>query len=267
MIEAMYASKIDHLIALEEGLYEAKDQFDVARKTPAFQRAFELSNPLVTICVATFNRRALLIERALPSLLQQTYTNIEIVIVGDCCTDDTAQRVAQLRDSRIVFENLQERGPYPRPGIRRWLVAGTYAMNRALELATGDFVTHLDDDDQVTLTRIERLVEIAQSERLEFLWHAFQYQNHDRTWKTLGHDTLRHGQVTTGSIFYHKYFSRIPWDVYAFRQQEPGDWNRVRKIKFLDPNRRYVDETHLFHYVERNQRPSTSMEHERFLEY
>src|SRR5690349_16352207 len=42
--------------------------------------------PLVTVCVATFNRGRLLTERCIPSILGQTYRNLELIVVGDGCT-------------------------------------------------------------------------------------------------------------------------------------------------------------------------------------
>src|SRR5205807_3935973 len=96
-----------------------------ARVTADYKSAFSGREPLVSICVATMNRSDLLIERCLTSLVNQSYRNIQIIVVGDHCTDDTGSRIAQLRDDRISFHNLPSRGPYPPPGIDRWRVAGT----------------------------------------------------------------------------------------------------------------------------------------------
>lgn len=46
------------------------------------------------------------------------------------------------------------------------MVAGTPAANRALELADGAFVTHLDDDDRYAPDQIERLLEFAQARQV-----------------------------------------------------------------------------------------------------
>lgn len=252
-MEAGLESKILHLLAVEEGLYAKRVEFQEARATSSFQAVFEKNEPLVSVNISTFNRVELLMERCLASLFRQSYSNLHIVVVGDGCTDSTEKAVRSLRDSRISFQNLEQNGPYPPPGVNRWRVAGTHALNRALEVCRGDFVTHLDDDDEFSADRIERLVDQALRVRAEFLWHAFLAQNPDGLWRGVGTPELQEGQVTTGSIFYHRYFTRIPWDVRAYRSGEPGDWNRIRKIAFLRPTLSYVDECLMLHYRERNQ--------------
>src|SRR5260370_22450535 len=56
------------------------------------------SRPLVTVIVTTYNRSRLLTERCIPSILGQTYDNLELIVVGDGCTDDTEELVSQLND-------------------------------------------------------------------------------------------------------------------------------------------------------------------------
>ncbi len=56
-----------------------------------------------------------------------------MLIVGDHCTDDTAERIAALGDPRIRFINLPARGVYPAEPFARWCVAGAAPMNHALE--------------------------------------------------------------------------------------------------------------------------------------
>ena len=86
-------------------------------------------------------------------------------------------------------------------------------MNRGLTLADGHFVCHLDDDDEIVHTRIERMVRAAQTSRAEFLWHRFSWEVGDGQWKTLGGEEPLIRTITTGSIFYHRVLTSIPWDV------------------------------------------------------
>lgn len=261
----MERRRVDHALLAAEGMSNEIELYHNARREAEYRKAFDQPAPLVSICVATVNRSDLLIERCLKSLLNQSYRNIQIVVCGDHCTDDTGSRIALLRDDRVSFHNLPQRGPYPPPGIDRWRVAGTNAINAALAMCEGQFIAHLDDDDSATADRIETMLNAAQTHKADFCWHSFWNERKDGGWNKLGDGRLELGQITTGSTFYHRYFSRIRWDVLAYRTQEPGDWNRLRKIRSLRPNLHFVDRPLMFHYTEGNQPPFVRFDGETFL--
>lgn len=92
--------------------------------------------PKVTVIVPVYNGEAV-IETALEALIQQTWSNLEIVVVDDCSTDNTISvvRTYTEKDTRIVLRQTKENsGPY-------------IARNIGLEQATGEFVTVNDADD------------------------------------------------------------------------------------------------------------------------
>ena len=113
--------------------------------------------PLVSVYVPTRNRVALL-ERAIASVLRQSYQPIELVIVDDGSDDATPDllRALALEHPRLrYFRNEQPRG-------------APAARNRAIEEARGVFVTGLDDDDEFMPERIAMLV-AAHQERFAFV--------------------------------------------------------------------------------------------------
>ncbi len=222
------------------------------RKSEPYQANYEKAEPLVSVCVATYNRGPLLTERCLPSILAQTYRNIEVVVVGDACTDDTAKRLASLSDPRIHFENLAVRGDYPEDPYRRWMVAGTLPINRALALAKGSFITHLDDDDAIPADRIAKLLAFIRETRADLVWHPFEYENAKGRWRVNPALEFRKAQVTTSSVFYHEWLKRIPWDMNAHQYLEPGDWNRFRKILWMGAKVARHPDLLLRHFKERN---------------
>jgi glycosyltransferase involved in cell wall biosynthesis len=224
------------------------------RATVDYQAVFEKSSPLVSICIATYNRAELLTVRSIPSALNQSYRNIEVVVVGDCCTDDTEERVQRISDPRLRFVNLAERGQYPENKLHRWMVGGTKALNHALSLARGDFITHLDDDDEHMSDRVEKLLGLARAERADLVYHPFEYQTPNYEWRVNDAVALKRGQVTTSSMFYHRHFRRIGWDIEAWKRPEPGDWNRLRKIRALGARTVRHPEVLLKHYREESQR-------------
>lgn len=228
-------------------------RFHAERMSKEYRRAFAEDAPLVSVCVATFNRAQLLTGRCLPSILRQDYENIEIVVVGDACTDDTEDRILSLRDSRITFSNLPIRGQYPEDPHRRWMVAGTTPINRALDLATGAFITHLDDDDEYMPDRIGKLVKFAQQTEADLIWHPFQWENEEGKWRVNKAQKFAVGNVTTSSIFYHNWLHNIRWDPNAYEYFEPGDWNRLRKIWHIGAQLARFPECLLRHHKERGQ--------------
>ena len=216
------------------------------------------AEPLVSVCVATYDRARLLTERCLPSVLAQTYPRLELIVVGDGCTDDTESRIAKIHDARLRFINLPVRGQYPENPDRRWFVAGTHAMNAAMALARGDYVTHLDDDDEYLADRLEKLVRFAVAHACDFVWHPFWYEDGDGRWALNTADEFALGQVTTSSVLYRAWFARIQWDLDAYLLMEPGDWNRFRRIKYISQACMRYPEPLLRHYRERSMMPSSS---------
>lgn len=229
----------------------ARFQFD--RTSDAYQSVYDLAEPLVTICIATYNRGPLLVERSVRSALAQTWRNVEVIVVGDCCTDNTPELMAGIRDPRLTFVNLPQRGNYPADPYWRWMVAGGTPMNEALARAQGHFITHLDDDDEHLPERVEVLLQVIRRERADLVWHPFHFENKDRKWKLKTSPCFRMGQVTTSSVFYHNWFRCIGWDLEAYKLREPGDWNRFRKFKYLGAKTVRDPRPLLRHFQERKQ--------------
>jgi glycosyltransferase involved in cell wall biosynthesis len=91
--------------------------------------------PLISIITATYNRSNIL-TYSVQSVLRQTHTNWELIIVGDCCTDDTESVVTSFADKRIVFINLKENfGEQSEPN------------NVGLRAAKGEYIAFLNHDD------------------------------------------------------------------------------------------------------------------------
>jgi glycosyltransferase involved in cell wall biosynthesis len=256
---------VRELIAIPRNLKTLRAELDALKSTLDVPREWFVdferwrtatpfpAKPLVSVCIATYNRSELLTERAIPSILAQTYSNLELIIVGDGCTDDTEERVRALEDRRIRFLNLDESRNYPEDPTMRWMVAGTRAVNTALQLCRGDFITHLDDDDEHLPHRLEALVEFATQERCDFVWHPFWFQWPSGRWALNHAHDFAFQQVTTSSVFYRSWFTRLEWNPHAYELHEPGDWNRFRRIRRLGPAARRFPEPLLKHYRERNQ--------------
>src|SRR5437870_9918513 len=101
----------------------------------------------ISVCVPTYNRAPLLRE-CLASLVRQTYRDIEIIVSDNCSTDDTPAVMAECTDPRLrYYRNDTNIGPYPN-------------LNRCLELAKGDYVCILHDDDVYAADFLQREAEM-----------------------------------------------------------------------------------------------------------
>lgn len=259
------ATQLPSVLISREEFDAAKSSNDVPRELIAEYDEWKRQNPvpenpLVSVTVVTYNRARLLVERCIPSILGQTYRNLELIIVGDCCTDETEELVARIDDPRVRFYNLPQRGPYPSDPLRRWMVAGTFAVIKAYSMVRGDYLTHLDDDDEYVPERLERLVEFAGTNDCDFVWHPFWTEGADGEWSINESREFRHGQVTNASVFYRSWFKKIEPDINAHRLLEPGDWHRFRRIKYINSVAMRYPEPLLKHYREGTQRVAAGRE-------
>lgn len=103
--------------------------------------------PLITIAIATYNRKKLLRE-ALQSVLDQNYEQYEIVVVDDGSEENTQEIVEEFHSPKIrFFANEKNRG---RP----------YTRNKCIEEARGEYILWLDDDDRLMPNILQRYVDL-----------------------------------------------------------------------------------------------------------
>ena len=110
-------------------------------------KAENRKSPLVSVIVPVYNV-APYIEECIGSILEQTYSKLEIILVEDCSTDDSlsiCQKYADL-DRRIKLLHNEKNS-----GV-------SFSRNRAIDCATGEYVAMIDGDDWVEKDYIERMV-------------------------------------------------------------------------------------------------------------
>ena len=205
---------------------------EALRKAADYEAPYE-PEPLVSAVIPTYNRAEILCDRALASLRRQTYENWEAVVVGDCCTDDTEERIRAIADPRIRFENLPFRGPYPENPDEQWRMAGVYASNRAAELARGTWIAPLDDDDEWDDDHLEVLLAHAQSTHAEVAyakWRIGDARNGRVVNRTRGMFPVTDTHFAFQCAVVHSGLRAVPFDPNAHLAGEPGDLNRARRL-------------------------------------
>jgi len=102
-------------------------------------------SPLVTVLMAVYNGEKFLRE-AIESILNQTYTNFEFLIINDGSADSTEEIILSYNDDRIRYiknaQNLK-------------LIA---SLNRGLDLANGKYIARMDADDISLPERLEKQI-------------------------------------------------------------------------------------------------------------
>lgn len=107
------------------------------------------NDPSVSVIIPTYNRSDILTQ-SIDSVLEQTYTDFELIVVDDASTDDTREVVATYDDERLT---------YVRHETNRHVSA---ARNTGIEHASGDFVAFLDDDDEWVPAKLAKQVSLLQ---------------------------------------------------------------------------------------------------------
>ena len=102
---------------------------------------------LVTVGISVYNCEKYLSD-SIKSVLNQTYKNLEIIILNDGSTDNSFEIINSFNDSRIFYVN---------DGFNKGLV---FRLNQMCEIASGDFFVRMDADDIMFADRIERQLNI-----------------------------------------------------------------------------------------------------------
>lgn len=117
---------------------------------------------LISIITPVYNGEAY-IEATIQSVLAQTYTNWEMLIVDDLSTDHTAQIIQKYveQDSRIRFFVLTSKG------------GASMARNKAISEAKGSYIAFLDADDLWKSEKLEKQLCYMKAHDIDFCYHNY----------------------------------------------------------------------------------------------
>ncbi|MEM1255911.1 MAG: glycosyltransferase family 2 protein [Cyanobacteria bacterium P01_H01_bin.21] len=107
--------------------------------------------PKVSVCIPTYNR-AHILPYAVESVLNQTFTDFELLICDDASPDNTAEVIAQWDDPRIRYIRHPQ-------NIKR-----SRNMRSGYDAAQGTYFIKFDDDDALTPTFLERTVAVMEAQ-------------------------------------------------------------------------------------------------------
>jgi len=185
--------------------------------------------PKVSIIIPVYNVDKYL-EECLQSLIDQTLYDIEIICVNDASTDhslDILNRYAKLDKRIVIINNSKNSGP-------------SFARNRGIEKANGEFIYFLDADDMIIAEAMDELYNLAREQKLDGILFdttpVFQTKALEEIW--CRYKTARSNiylDVFKGSNLFTELVHNGDYDVTVWRQF----WNR-----------HYLIDNNLFFYEE-----------------
>lgn len=127
------------------------------------------SRPLVSVLIAAFNEEKY-IRRCLVSVIEQTYSNIEIIVIDDGSTDDTFRICEEISriDNRIRVIHQENQGL-------------PFARKKGLENAKGDYIQFIDADDWCESMRIEHMIDRIITDNTDIVFASAYRHREDGT--------------------------------------------------------------------------------------
>ena len=109
----------------------------------------------ISIVIPAYNTEKY-IKKCLDSIINQTYKNKEIIIIDDASTDNTLLEIEKYHDNACVkiIKNKENKGQ-------------AYSRNKAIKIASGDYIGFIDSDDFIEPDMLEKLYSKAKENNLD----------------------------------------------------------------------------------------------------
>lgn len=123
-------------------------------------------NDLITVIVPVYNCQQY-IKKCIDSILKQTYTNLEILIINDGSSDNTDEIVKSIFDKRIVYINKKNTGV-------------SDCRNLGISIAKGEYLVFVDSDDCLDNNMIKVLYENITKNNIDVVRANYYIDRHDK---------------------------------------------------------------------------------------
>ena len=176
----------------------------------------------VSVIIPVHNSEKYLLE-CLNSVINQTYKNLEIIVIDDKSTDNSVNIIKNIKDKRIKLIELSINS------------GAAIARNKGIEASTGDYICFLDSDDYWNKDKIEKQIEFIKDKA--FIYSEYLYLN-EKT-KHIAHvpksltykEALKNTTIFTSTVMLNmKYLKKQ--DIYMpniKRGQDTACWWKILK--------------------------------------
>ena len=140
---------------------------------------------MVSVVMPTFNCEKY-IAQTIESVLSQTYTDFEILVIDDCSSDNTVDLVKKISDPRIkLFVNDVNKGT-------------AFSRNLAISESKGEYIAFLDGDDLWEPTKLEQQISFMKKNDISFSYTQYDEINEDGTPRNIvisGPKVVKHNRM------------------------------------------------------------------------
>lgn len=146
---------------------------------------------LVSAVITTHNRKELLVS-AIESVLNQTYKNIECIVIDDASDDNTQEYIRKyIEESKVTYIYI------PKEESK----GGNYARNLGIKNAKGNYIAFLDDDDEWLCEKIEKQMKAMQeNQKIGFVYCGIVSEiNQDKSTRMpqeINHEKYKEGDLS-----------------------------------------------------------------------
>ena len=153
-------------------------------------------NILITVIIPIYNVEKYL-KKCLDSVINQTYNNLEIILIDDGSTDDSGLICDKYskEDSRIIVEHIKNAGV-------------SNARNIGIKKAKGEYITFVDSDDYIELNMYEKMISvIANNEYPDIISCGFFSENEQKDFLANSNETLNEVDILNNNIAFKEIFT------------------------------------------------------------
>lgn len=166
------------------------------------------------------------IKECIESVINQTYRNLELIVVDDASKDDSIKIVEGIKDERIKLIKLKEN------------VGAARARNIGIDKASGSLICFLDSDDYWLLEKLEKQVKFIKENNYTFIYSEYEFLKNGR--RHIAHvpksitykEALKNTTIFTSTVMFNMEYLKKE-DIYMQNVKRGQDtltwWNILKK--------------------------------------